>query len=239
MRILVVGDDAAMAGLLQDGLKQENHVVTIADDGRSGLELAKHYQFDVIVLDLTNARIDGLKVLRRLRGAGISTPILMLAERDAVPDVVKGLDPDSDDFLAKPFSFGELLARLGALARRTHSPLSKKLHEAGHVRLDLNARCVFSGEREIHLTPTEYRLLEFLMTKQGAAVSRRSIVEAVWGLDADLEENTLDAFVRLLRNKIEVPGKPRLIQTVRGFGYRLQAMEKREPLHTDSTGAEN
>jgi two-component system response regulator MprA len=191
MRVLIIEDDPAMAALLEKGLHEERHVVTVARDGSAGLELAENYQFDAVVLDWMLPGMDGLEVSRRLRRSGNATPILMLTARDAVPDIVKGLDAGTDDFLTKPFSFSELLARLRALAR-------------------------------VHLTPTEYRLLEFLMRRQGAVASRRSIVEAVWGLEAEVEENTLDAFIRLLRSKVETAGKPRLIQTVRGFGYRLQ-----------------
>ena len=226
MRVLVIEDDRAMAGLLQKGLQEENHVVSVAHDGRAGLELADGYQFDVIVLDWMLPGIDGLEVSRRLRKGGNGTPILMLTARDAVPDIVKGLDAGTDDFLTKPFSFAEFLARLRALGRRASASAHAKKLEAGDLLLDPGAHRVFRGKQEIHLTPTEYRLLEFLMRRQGAAASRRSIVEAVWGLDAEVEENTLDAFIRLLRSKVEPGHKPRLIQTVRGFGYRLQEEAK-------------
>jgi DNA-binding response OmpR family regulator len=222
MRILVIEDDRAMAGLLQKGLQEENHVVSTAHDGHAGLDLAANYQFDVIVLDWMLPGIDGLEVSRRLRKGGNSTPILMLTARDAVSDIVKGLDAGTDDFLTKPFSFAEFLARLRALGRRSISSSNLKRLEIADLALDPGAHRVFRGKQEIHLTPTEYRLLEFLMHRQGGAASRRAIVEAVWGLEAEVEENTLDAFIRLLRTKIEARGKPRLILTVRGFGYRLQ-----------------
>jgi two-component system response regulator MprA len=222
MRVLVIEDDRAMAELLQKGLQEENHVASLAHDGRAGLELAADYQFDVIVLDWMLPGIDGLEVSRRLRKDGNATPILMLTARDAVPDIVKGLDAGTDDFLTKPFSFAEFLARLRALGRRSKVAARPKKIEIGDLSLDPGAHRVFRGKQEIHLTPTEYRLLEFLMRRQGGAASRRAIVEAVWGLDAEVEENTLDAFIRLLRSKVDSGNKPRLIQTVRGFGYRLQ-----------------
>jgi two-component system, OmpR family, response regulator len=222
MRVLIIEDDKAMAGLLQKGLQEENHVASVAHDGRSGLELAADYQFDVIILDWMLPGMDGLEVSRRLRKDANTTPILMLTARDAVPDIVKGLDAGTDDFLTKPFSFAELLARIRALGRRAKASLHLKLLEAGDLALDPGAHRVFRGKQEIHLTPTEYRLLEFLMRRQGGAASRRAIVEAVWGLDAEVEENTLDAFIRLLRSKVDAGNKPRLIHTVRGFGYRLQ-----------------
>jgi DNA-binding response OmpR family regulator len=222
MRILVVEDDRAMAGLLQKGLQEEQHVVSVAHDGRDGLEMAGGYQFDVIVLDWMLPGMDGIEVAKRLRRDGHTTPILMLTARDAVPDIVKGLDAGTDDFLTKPFSFAEFLARLRALARRPKVLSHTKALEVGDLRLDPGARRVFRGKQELHLTPTEYRLLEFLMRRPGGAASRRSIVEAVWGLDAEVEENTLDAFIRLLRSKVDAGESPRLIHTVRGFGYRLQ-----------------
>jgi two-component system response regulator MprA len=225
MRILVIEDDQAMAALLQKGLQEENHVISVAHDGRSGLELAANYQFDVIVLDWMLPGLDGLEVSRRLRKEGNATPILMLTARDAVSDVVMGLDAGTDDFLTKPFSFAEFLARLRALGRRPKVAAHTKRLEVGDLALDPGAHRVFRGKQELHLTPTEYRLLEFLMRRQGAAASRRSIVEAVWGLDAEVEENTLDAFIRLLRTKVDNGHKARLIHTVRGFGYRLQEEE--------------
>ncbi|HEY6464494.1 MAG TPA: response regulator transcription factor [Candidatus Acidoferrales bacterium] len=222
MRVLVIEDDAAMAGLLQKGLQEENHVASVASDGRAGLELAANYQFDVIILDWMLPGMDGLEVSRRLRKEGNTTPILMLTARDAVPDIVKGLDSGTDDFLTKPFSFAELLARIRALGRRAKASTHLKRLEVGDLALDPIAHRVFRGKQEVHLTPTEYRLLEFLIRRQGGAASRRAIVEAVWGLDAEVEENTLDAFIRLLRSKVDAGNKPRLIHTVRGFGYRLQ-----------------
>lgn len=211
-----------MAGLLQKGLQEENHVASVASDGRAGLELAANYQFDVIILDWMLPGMDGLEVSRRLRKEGNTTPILMLTARDAVPDIVKGLDSGTDDFLTKPFSFAELLARIRALGRRAKASTHLKRLEVGDLALDPIAHRVFRGKQEVHLTPTEYRLLEFLIRRQGGAASRRAIVEAVWGLDAEVEENTLDAFIRLLRSKVDAGNKPRLIHTVRGFGYRLQ-----------------
>jgi two-component system response regulator MprA len=226
MRILVIEDDRSMAELLQKGLTEENHVVSVANDGRIGLELAADYQFDVIVLDWMLPAMDGLEVSRRLRKDGNTTPILMLTARDAVPDIVKGLDAGTDDFMTKPFSFAELLARVRALGRRASASMHVRSLAAADLTLDPSAHRVFRGKEELHLTPTEYRLLEFLMRRNGTAASRRAIVEAVWGLDAEVEENTLDAFIRLLRSKVDAGGKPRLIQTVRGFGYRLQENTK-------------
>jgi DNA-binding response OmpR family regulator len=223
MRVLIVEDDRSMAELLQKGLAEENDAVSVARDGLSGLELGEAYQFDVIVLDWMLPRMDGLEVARRLRKSGRSAPILMLTARDAVPDIVKGLDAGADDYLTKPFSFAEFLARLRALARRPAATSRGNTLEAGNLTLDLGAHQVFRGRREIHLTSTEYRLLEFLMRRNGSVASRRAIVEAVWGLDAEVEENTLDVFVRLLRSKVDQGHKQKLIHTMRGFGYCVRA----------------
>lgn len=226
MRILIVEDDKNMAGLLRKGLKEENHVVSLAADGRAGLDLAESYQFDVIVLDWMLPSMDGAEVARRLRKGGNATPILMLTARDAVPDIVKGLDAGADDYLTKPFSFAEFLARLRALGRRPSAKVPATRLEIADLILDPSTRQVFRGKHEIRLTATEYRLLEFLMRRPGCTASRRAIVEAVWGLDSNVEENTLDAFVRLLRNKVEQGHKPKLIHTVRGFGYCVRQEQK-------------
>jgi DNA-binding response OmpR family regulator len=211
-----------MAGLLQKGLTEESHVVSVATDGRTGLELAEAYKFDVIVLDWMLPKMDGLEVARRLRKEKNGTPILMLTARDAVPDIVKGLDVGADDYLTKPFSFSEFLARLRALGRRPSSTAATPVLAIGDLTLDPNTRQVFRGKHEVRLTATEYKLLEFLMRRPGGVASRRAIVEAVWGLEAEVEENTLDAFVRLLRTKIDHGHKQRLIQTVRRYGYSVK-----------------
>ena len=226
MRVLIIEDDRAMAGLLQKGLEEEQHVVSSALDGRTGLELAKTYQFDVIVLDWMLPEMDGLEVARRLRTRGNGAPSLMLTARDTVSDIVKALDVGADDYLTKPFSLAEFLARLRALGRRPAATMPGKQLEVADLALDPSTRQVFRGRHEIRLTPTEYRLLEFLMRRAGTVASRRAIVEAVWGLEADVEENTLDAFVRLLRSKVDQGHKLRLIQTVRGFGYCVRAESK-------------
>jgi DNA-binding response OmpR family regulator len=219
MRVLIIEDDRNLAGLLRKGLEEENHVVTLAFDGRTGLEFAESYEFDAMVLDWMLPGMDGIEVARRLRKSGRAAPILMLTARDAVPDIVKGLDAGADDYLTKPFSFAEFLARLRALGRRpADAPPSAHL-EIADLELDPSTRQVFRGLHEIRLTPTEFRLLEFLMRRSGRVASRRAIVEAVWGLEADVEENTLDAFVRLLRTKVDEGHKQKLIHTARGFGY--------------------
>jgi DNA-binding response OmpR family regulator len=225
MRVLIVEDERKMAELLKEGLEEENHLVSVAFDGRAGLESATSSDFDAIVLDLMLPGLDGFEVARRLRRRQNQTPILVLTARDGIADIAKALDLGADDYLKKPFSFVELLARLRALARRGSSPRPPLLKVADLV-LDPASRRVSRGSYEIHLSPTEYRLLEILMRRAGRVVSRETIVNSVWGLEQDVEENTLDAFVRLLRSKVDKGFDPKLIQTVRGIGYSVSEEPK-------------
>jgi two-component system response regulator MprA len=221
MRILIVEDEKKMAAVLKKGLEAENHRVSLAFDGRSGLELATTTEFDAVVLDLMLPVIDGFEVARRLRKNGNHTPILMLTARDAASDIVKGLDLGADDYLTKPFSFEVFLARLRSVARRGSIPRPTVL-QVGDLVLNPASHHVARGERDIHLSPTEFRLLELLMRRSGRIVPRDAIVEAVWDFDHDVEENTLDTFIRLLRNKIDRDHDHKLIQTVRGVGYSIR-----------------
>jgi DNA-binding response OmpR family regulator len=220
MRILIVEDEKKMAAVLKKGLEAENHRVTLAFDGRTGLELGST-DFDVIVLDLMLPVIDGFEVARRLRKNKNQTPILMLTARDSVPDIVKGLDLGADDYLTKPFSFEVFLARLRSVARRGSTPRSTVL-KVDDLVLNPASHEITRGERAIHLSPTEFRLLELLMRRSGRVVPRDAIVEAVWDFDHEVEENTLDTFIRLLRSKIDREHDRKLIQTVRGIGYTIR-----------------
>jgi DNA-binding response OmpR family regulator len=220
MKILVVEDEKGMAQVLRRGLEEESHVVSLAHNGVSALSLAQNMPFDMVLLDVMLPGIDGLQVARQLRHTRENIPILMLTARDSVPDVVKGLDSGADDYLTKPFSFAVLLARIRALERRTSEPRTRTLR-VSDLALDITQRRVFRGSREIHLTPTEFRLLEFLMRNQGRVATRQAILEAVWGQAENVEENTLDAFVRLLRRKVDESEPVKLIHTLRGFGYSL------------------
>ena len=222
MRILIVEDEKDMAQLLKTGLEEENHVVNIAFDGISGLELAQTFNFDVITLDVMLPRLDGFEVARRLRAKGNHTPILLLTARDTVPDVVKGLDLGADDYLTKPFSFAVLLARLRAASRRQYGQPTSVLR-VGDLELNPATIQVSRAKHEINLTATEFRLLEFLMRRPGTVVSRNAIVEAVWGFDDEVNDNTVDVFIRLLRRKIDDVHEEKLIRTVRGVGYSLRA----------------
>jgi DNA-binding response OmpR family regulator len=225
MRILVVEDQRKMAELLKKGLEEENHAVSVAFDGQTALDIVDSFEFDAIVLDLMLPQVDGYEVARRLRRNKNDTPILILTARDAIPDIVKGLDVGADDYLTKPFAFDELLARLRSVARRGLTPRPISLRVAD-LTLDPAARRVVRGKQEVHLSPTEYRLLEFLMRRAGRVAPRNAIIEAVWGFDEEVEENNLDAFIRLLRSKVDKDFNERLIHTVRGVGYVIQDKSK-------------
>jgi DNA-binding response OmpR family regulator len=221
MKLLIVEDEARMAGLLHKGLTEEGHTATCAADGAEGLALARTYEFDVIILDVMMPKLNGYELAKRLRAEKIRTPILMLTARDSVPDVVKGLDLGADDYMTKPFSFDELVARLRAVKRR--ALIAEDMHlRVSDLVLDPASREVLRGEDRVLLTRTEYNLLERLMYRAGKVVSRRALIESVWGFDREIEENTLDAFMHLLRNKVDAPGRTKLIHTVRGVGYMIR-----------------
>lgn len=224
VRILLVEDEQRIATLLVQGLSEEGHQVFVAHDGEQGLAMALASRFDVIVLDVVLPRLDGLAVARRLRESSNQTPLLMLTARDSMADVVKGLDTGADDYLTKPFSFEILLARLRALGRRGPTPQTVRLKIAD-LCLDTATRQVTRCGQSIYLTPREHSLLELLLRNAGRPVTREAILESVWGFDHDVEENTVEAFVRLLRNKIDLPFGQKLIHTVRGIGYCLRLPE--------------
>lgn len=222
MKLLVVEDEVRMVDLLRKGLTEEGHTVTCALDGAEGFALAKDYEFDAIILDIMMPKLSGYDMAKKLRAEKVKTPILMLTARDSVPDIVHGLDLGADDYMTKPFSFDELVARLRAVKRRALASQDTHLRVAD-LTLDPASREVLRGEERISLTRTEYSLLERLMYRSGKVVSRRSLIESVWGFDREIEENTLDAFMRLLRNKVDSPGRTKLIHTVRGVGYMIRS----------------
>jgi DNA-binding response OmpR family regulator len=221
MRILIVEDERRMAEVLRRGLAEEGHAVDVATTGTDGFAMAGAGGFDVIILDVMLPGIGGLDLTRRLRAGRVRTPILMLTARDTNADVVAGLDAGADDYLVKPFAFDVLLARVRAVARRGPAEQGVVL-TAGDLRLDTGAHEVWRGPDRIELTRTEFSLLEFLLRRRGAVVARNSLIEGVWGHDREIENNTLDAFVRLLRQKVDAGGRPRLIHTVRGVGYAVR-----------------
>jgi DNA-binding response OmpR family regulator len=225
MHVLIVEDEKKMAELLKKGLEEENHSVSLAFDGRDALEMAQSSEYDAIVLDLMLPGIDGFEVARRLRKGGNKTPILVLTARDTVPDVVKGLDIGADDYMTKPFSFEEFLARLRSVSRRVSAPRPTLL-QVGDLVLNPASHQVTRAGEEISLSRTEFRLLEFLMRRAGRAIPRNTIVNSVWDSNDDIEENTLDVFISLLRSKVDRDHRVKLILTVRGTGYCIRDTTK-------------
>ncbi|HWW15274.1 MAG TPA: response regulator transcription factor [Candidatus Dormibacteraeota bacterium] len=232
MKLLVVEDEPRMLELLRRGLTEEGHNVVSARDGAEGWELAHAYEFDAVILDIMLPKMNGFELAKRLRQEGVATPVLMLTAKDSVPDVVRGLDAGADDYLTKPFSFNELLARLRALQRRSTSRAQNRL-QVGDLILDPESREVSRAGVPIILTRTEYSLLERLMYRAGKVVPRHTLIESVWGFDREIEDNTLDAFVRLLRHKVDREGLPKLILTVRGVGYMIREETIREEMREE------
>lgn len=222
MNILVVEDDAEMARVLVQGLREEAYRVDLARDAATALALSKAGGFDVVLLDVMLPGMDGLEVAKRLRCRKQDIGVLMLTARDALPDIVKGLDAGADDYVTKPFSFLELLARIRAVGRR-RAPKPKNVLEVADLVLETHTFRTFRSGREIKLSFTEFRLLELLARNRGRIVPRSAIVEALWGERREIEDNTIDAFVRLLRRKIDDSLPAKLIQTHRGLGYSIGA----------------
>jgi two-component system response regulator MprA len=220
MRVLIVEDERRMAELLRKGLEEEGYAVAVAHDGIAGFGMAQA-AFDLILLDLMLPGMDGFQVATRLRQKGNRVPILMLTARDATPDIVRGLDLGADDYLTKPFSFDVLLARIRALLRRGPATQPVCLR-AGGLELNPATHEVLRSGEPIHLTRTEFQLLEHLLRHRGKVVPRDTLIETVWGYEREIESNTLDAFIRLLRAKVEGESGRRLIHTVRGVGYAIR-----------------
>ncbi len=222
-RILIIEDDPATAAFVAKGLKEAGYAVESTGEGREGLYLATGGGFDLIVLDRMLPQIDGLAILTSLRAAGIITPVLMLTAMSAVDERVRGLRAGADDYLVKPFSFEELHARAEALLRR---PSGTELRDETHLscadlELDLVARTVTRGGRRIELQPREFQMLAFLLSRQGRVVTRTMLLEGVWDYHFDPQTNVIDVHISKLRKKIDAPGEPPLIHTVRGAGYML------------------
>jgi len=221
MHVLIVEDKKNLALMLKKGLEEKSHSAVVAFDGRDGLVLAESGEFDAIVLDLMLPGMDGFEVVRRLRSAKNRVPVLVLTARDTVGDIVATLDLGVDDYLTKPFAMAEFMARLRAVARRGPAERGVRLEVADLV-LDPATAEVTRGGVLVGLTRTEYMLLEYLMRRANHVLSRDSIIERVWGPNAEIEENTLEAFIKSLRAKVDNDREIKLIRTVRGVGYRLQ-----------------
>ena len=221
MRALVVEDEPKMAVLLRRGLAEAGYAADVAVTGEDAIDLAKAIPYDAIVLDVMLPGLDGLGVCRELRAGGVWTPILMLTARDGIEDRVAGLDAGADDYLVKPFSFAELLARLRALARRGRAERPAVL-EAGSLRLDPAPRQEWRGEAAIELSAKEFALLETFLRRPGEALSRLDLLEHAWVYTYENRSNVVDVYVGFLRAKIDRPYGRRSIETVRGVGYRLR-----------------
>ena len=227
-RILIVDDEPAVREALQRSLAFEGYDTTVAVDGADALEKATGYGPDLVVLDIQMPRMDGLTAARRMRGAGTTTPILMLTARDTVGDRVTGLDAGADDYLVKPFELDELFARIRALLRRSSYAVTATGADEDEaltfadLRMDLATREVTRGGRAVELTRTEFTLLEMFMAHPRQVLTREQILQAVWGFDFEPSSNSLDVYVMYLRRKTEAGGEPRLVHTVRGVGYVLR-----------------
>jgi len=224
VRILVVEDEPRMAELLRQGLTEEGHAITIAGNGPDGVSLAASDGFDLMLLDAMLPGADGWTVIRQVRGAGNPVPILMLTALNSPDHVVQGLNLGADDYLTKPFSFEILIARVRALGRRGPAPRSLILR-VGDLTLHQGTREVRRDNRAITLTRTEHAILELLMRRAPSVVTYDLLLDSVWGGAADIEINTIAAFMRLLRSKIEAAGETKLLQTIRGIGYALRVEE--------------
>jgi two-component system, OmpR family, response regulator len=220
MRVLIVEDEVKMAALLRRGLSEEGHLAEVAGDGETAVAMARASAYDAIVLDVMLPRLDGFSACRQMREAGVWTGVLMLTARDSVHDRVSGLDCGADDYLVKPFSFSELLARLRALARRAESPRPTQLI-VGDLRLDPATRRVWRGEVEIRLSTKEFTLLETLMRRPGVVFDRATLLEYAWDYGYENRSNVVDVYIRYLRQKVDRPFSCATIETVRGAGYRL------------------
>ncbi|MGR6320578.1 response regulator transcription factor [Micromonospora soli] len=221
MRVLVVEDERRLAGLLAQGLREAGHAVDIRHNGSEGLLAAATGLYDAVVLDVMLPGLDGTAVCRTLRQQGNQVPVLMLTARGEVPDRVAGLDAGADDYLAKPFSFDELLARLRALHRRSAGPPPAEVR-AGDLLLDPARRRVFRGDTEIDLSAREFDILALLMARAGQCLTRYQILDEVWDGETDIRSNVIDVHIATLRGKVDKPFGRHAIETLRGVGYRLR-----------------
>ena len=221
MRLLLIEDEHKIAQALKSGLEMERYAVDVCYNGEDGLNTALNDEYDLILLDVMLPVLDGIEVCKQLRKANNHTPILMLTAKDQDRDIIAGLDNGADDYLAKPFSFEVLLARINALLRRPHDKLEEIL-TAGDLSLDARNKIVKRGNKEIHLSAKEFSILEYMLRNKGKIITKQNIISHVWDFDADVLPNNVEVFITYLRNKIDKPFKQKpLITTVRGFGYKV------------------
>ena len=222
MRVLIVEDEPKLAQLLARGLREEGHAADVAGEGEEALWMARAVPYDAIVLDVMLPGLDGFEICRSLRRDGVWSPVLMLTARDAVDDRIRGLDAGADDYLAKPFSFDELLARLRALVRRAPSDRPTVL-EVGDLRLDPAAHRAWRAEAEHELSAKEFALLELFMRRAGTVLTREQLLDGAWDMAFETRSNIVDVYVRYLREKVDRPFGCASLETVRGVGYRLRS----------------
>jgi two-component system OmpR family response regulator len=223
MRILLVEDDLKIASFVTKGLKQAGYAVDHATDGEEGLHLALTEPYDAAILDIMLPKLDGLSIIERMRREKINTPVIILSAMRTVDDRVKGLQTGGDDYMTKPFSFSELLARVQGLIRRASRGMHSNRLNVGDLSVDLLSREVRRGEGKIDLQPREFSLLEYLMRNAGRVVSKTMILEHVWGYSFDPQTNVVDVLVSRLRNKVDRDFEKKMIHTIRGVGYVLKA----------------
>jgi heavy metal response regulator len=221
MTILVVEDEIKITRFIKKGLEMEHYTVDTAYDGEEALEKAEINNYDLIILDIMLPKIDGIEVCKRLRNNKLETPIIMLTARDTVEDRVRGLDVGADDYLVKPFAFGELVARIRALLRREKTVKATRL-EVGNLILDPATHEVFRGDKEVQLSSKEYRLLDYMMRRPGQVCTRTMIGEHIWGYNFTDDSNVIDVYISYLRKKIDKGFHDKLIHTVRDVGYKIQ-----------------
>ncbi|MGE3275011.1 MAG: response regulator transcription factor [Vicinamibacterales bacterium] len=222
MRLLLVEDDPEISRFLLQGLREDGHLVELVEDGGAAIDMAADGQYDAILLDLMLPGVDGFEVCRRLRVIGVDAPVLVVSARDAVSDRIRGLDAGADDYIVKPFAFEEVLARLRALARRGRTRHLSRVLEYGPIAVDPVDHAVNVAGQPVHLTATEYRLLEFLVRRAESIVTRDQLAEHVWGGDYDPFSNVADVYVGYVRRKLQKATAVPLIHTVRGLGYMLR-----------------
>ena len=221
MRILIVEDEKSLADIIKKGLEEEGYAVDVAYNGEDGLFMAENEASDLIILDIMLPVVDGMTILKKIRKAGMKTPVLMLTAKDTVMDKVSGLDSGADDYLTKPFSFEELLARIRALIRRG-SEAKSSIIEIGDLIIDTASHEVKRGGRLISLSAREYALLEYMAINSDKVLTRTSLTEHIYDQDFDLDSNVIDVFINRVRNKIDRDFSRRLIHTIRGAGYMLK-----------------
>jgi heavy metal response regulator len=224
MRILLVEDDKNVTRFVSKGLKENLFIVDLASDGEEGFELITQEKYDLIILDILLPKMDGWEVLQKIREKGIETPVVILTARDSTPDVVKGLNLGADDYLIKPFSFSELLARMRAILRRGKIQRPTELKVA-NLALNQMTREVYRDTVRIDLTSKEYALLEYFMQNTGLILTRTMLLEAVWDYNFDPMTNVIDVHINHLRNKIDRDFTPKLLHTIKGVGYVLKAKD--------------